>query len=68
MDKIQNPKMIFFQKPKILIFNLGKLIHSKIVYIQTEISILINRMTEIIKLIIYLLMIEKIKIIITIKK
>jgi hypothetical protein len=68
MDKIQNPKMIFFQKPKILIFNLGKLIHFKIVYIQTEISILINRMTEIIKLIIYLLMIEKIKMIITIKK
>ena len=60
--------MIIFQIPKILILSLGKLKHHKLNVMEVESNILTNKMAQIKKLMKYLLMIEKFKMITMIKK
>jgi hypothetical protein len=60
--------MIIFQIPKILILSLGKRKHHKLNVMEVESNILTNKLAQIKKLMKYLLMIEKIKMITMIKK
>ena len=60
--------MIIFLIPKILILSLGKLKHHKLNFMEVESKILTNKLAQIKKLMKYLLMIEKIKMITMIKK